>query len=84
MSIGKAENRFAAQVTTNLFLQLLSLNRRVKALSTTKFGSQSSSLNRPGVIDTAPNTNKHAVEGSNPVWSAQVTSDPTQDYDNMR
>lgn len=48
------------------FFRTRSLNRRLEALSTTKFGSQESGLNRIGLA--MPNTNQHAVEGSNPVW----------------
>ncbi|KAJ9575580.1 hypothetical protein L9F63_007514, partial [Diploptera punctata] len=48
------------------FIKTRSLNRRLEALSTTKFGSQDSGLNRIGIA--VPNTNRHAVEGSNPVW----------------
>ncbi|XP_021930459.1 protocadherin Fat 4-like isoform X2 [Zootermopsis nevadensis] len=48
------------------FIRTRSLNRRLEALSTTKFGSQDSGLNRIGMA--VPNTNQHAVEGSNPVW----------------
>ncbi|KOB77596.1 Mutant cadherin, partial [Operophtera brumata] len=43
------------------------LNRRLEALSMTKYGSLSSGLNRAGLA--APGTNKHAVEGSNPIWN---------------
>ena len=46
-----------------------SANRKVKALTSTKFGSQSSEMNRIGA--TVPNTNLHAVEGSNPIWSME-------------
>ncbi|CAG9135951.1 unnamed protein product [Plutella xylostella] len=47
------------------------LNRRLEALSTTKFGSMDSGLNRVGNIS-VPGTNKHAVEGSNPIWNEQI------------
>ena len=57
-----------------------SLNRRVKALSSpTTFGSQDSGLNRIGAV--VPNTNKHTIEGSNPVWS--VEGHMVDDYDEM-
>lgn len=49
------------------FIRTRSLNRRLEALSTTKFGSQDSGLNRIGTA--VPNTNQHAVEGSNPIWN---------------
>jgi hypothetical protein len=57
-----------------------SLNRRLEALSTTKFGSQDSGLNRVGL--TVPNTNQHAVEGSNPVWGNEEMAEA--DFDVMR
>lgn len=56
-----------------------SLNQRIKKLSSTKFGSQESGLNRQGVA--APTTNKHAIEGSNPVYNNEV--DP-KDIDRTR
>lgn len=40
---------------------------RLNKLSTTQFGSQESGLNRMGVA--VPNTNKHAIEGSNPIYN---------------
>ncbi|OWR42519.1 cadherin membrane protein precursor [Danaus plexippus plexippus] len=46
------------------------LNRRLQALSMTKYGSQDSGLNRLGLA--APGTNKHAVEGSNPIWNESI------------
>ncbi|CAK1543812.1 unnamed protein product [Leptosia nina] len=46
------------------------LNRQLKALSMTKYGSQDSGLNRLGLA--APGTNKHAAEGSNPIWNAAI------------
>jgi len=49
------------------FIRTRSLNRRLEALSTTKFGSQDSGLNRIGLA--LPNTNQHALEGSNPIWN---------------
>jgi hypothetical protein len=52
----------------------------LEALSTTKFGSQDSGLNRIGM--TVPNTNQHAVEGSNPVWGNEEFMD--RNYDNVR
>nr|AHJ10508.1 cadherin [Alphitobius diaperinus] len=51
-------------------LKTRSLNQRIDKLSSTKFGSQESGLNRTGVA--APTTNKHAVEGSNPVYNNEV------------
>ncbi|XP_077288501.1 cadherin-AgCad1-like [Arctopsyche grandis] len=47
-----------------------SLNKRLQNLSTIKFGSQDSGLNRIGV--SVPGTNKHAIEGSNPVWNEEI------------
>nr|AEL22856.1 CAD protein [Sesamia inferens] len=46
------------------------LNRRIAALSMTKYSSMDSGLNRAGLA--APGTNKHAVEGSNPIWNETV------------
>ncbi|RZC41945.1 protocadherin Fat 4 [Asbolus verrucosus] len=51
-------------------LKTRALNKRIKNLSSTKFGSQESGLNRQGVA--APTTNKHAVEGSNPVYNNEI------------
>jgi hypothetical protein len=51
-------------------LKTRALNQRIKKLSSTKFGSQESGLNRQGVA--APTTNKHALEGSNPVYNNEV------------
>ncbi|XP_059054596.1 cadherin-23-like [Achroia grisella] len=45
------------------------LNRRLHALSMTKYGSLDSGLNRAAM---APGTNKHAVEGSNPIWNETI------------
>ncbi|XP_041988818.1 cadherin-23-like [Aricia agestis] len=57
-----------------LFLALVirtrRMNRRLEALSMTKYGSQESGLNRAGLA--APGTNKHAVEGSNPIWNETI------------
>ncbi|PNF25389.1 hypothetical protein B7P43_G09776 [Cryptotermes secundus] len=61
------------------FIRTRSLNRRLEALSTTKFGSQDSGLNRIGLA--VPNTNQHAVEGSNPVWGNEEATAP--DFDVM-
>ncbi|XP_044727276.1 cadherin-23-like [Chrysoperla carnea] len=47
-----------------------SLNQRLEALSTTKFGSQDSNLNRIGAP--LPNTNQFSVQGSNPVWNDDI------------
>nr|AAV80768.1 cadherin-like Cry1Ac receptor [Heliothis virescens] len=49
------------------FIRTRALNRRLEALSMTKYSSQDSGLNRVGLA--APGTNKHAVEGSNPIWN---------------
>nr|AIA80598.1 mutant cadherin [Pectinophora gossypiella] len=46
------------------------LSRRLEALSMTKYGSADSGLNRVGIA--APGTNKHAIEGSNPIWNEQI------------
>lgn len=54
------------------------LSRRLKALSTTKFGSTESGLNR--IASSVPNTNKHAIEGSNPVFGES----DGQDFDAAR
>ncbi|XP_059617696.1 cadherin-23-like [Phlebotomus argentipes] len=55
------------------YLRSRSLNRQLKALSTTNFGSVSSNLNRMG----APTTNIFATEGKNPALNNQ---DFTRDY----
>ncbi|XP_055680929.1 protein dachsous-like [Lutzomyia longipalpis] len=49
------------------YLRNRSLNRQLKALSTTNFGSVSSNLNRMG----APTTNIFAMEGKNPALNDQ-------------
>ncbi|XP_049789609.1 cadherin-23-like [Schistocerca nitens] len=59
------------------FLRTKTLKRRLEALQELKFGSQNSGLNRVGVA--VPNTNKHAVEGSNPMWRTEAVID----YDNV-
>jgi len=46
-----------------------SLQRRVRSLTATTFGSQNSGLNRVGATMELPNTNEFAIEGSNPMWS---------------
>ncbi|CAG4933762.1 unnamed protein product [Parnassius apollo] len=51
-------------------LRTRALKRRLDALSMTKYGSQDSALNRAGLA--APGTNKHAVEGSNPIWNEAI------------
>nr|QNS31153.1 cadherin [Cnaphalocrocis medinalis] len=51
------------------FIRTRELNRRLQALSMTKYGSVDSGLNRVGL---APGTNKHAVEGSNPIWNEAI------------
>lgn len=48
-------------------LKTRELNNRIKKLTTNKFGSQESGLNRLGI--SAPTTNKHAIEGSNPIFN---------------
>ncbi len=56
-----------------------SLNRRVRALTATTFGSQTSGLNRTGAVLDLPNTNEFAIQGSNPMWST-----PGNDNDNTK
>ncbi|XP_076329384.1 cadherin-23-like [Tachypleus tridentatus] len=51
-------------------MKISSLSRKLRAANATSFGSQDSGLNRIGIND-PPNTNKHAVEGSNPMWNQQ-------------
>ncbi|VVD00119.1 unnamed protein product [Leptidea sinapis] len=53
-----------------LAFMCLVLNRQLQALSMTKYGSQESGLNRAGLA--APGTNKHAAEGSNPIWNEAI------------
>ncbi|KAL4718270.1 hypothetical protein ACJJTC_003527 [Scirpophaga incertulas] len=59
-------------------LRTRKLNRQLQALSMTKYGSVDSGLNRAGL---APNTNKHAVEGSNPIWNEAIKA---PDFDAVR
>ncbi|NP_001037682.1 cadherin-like membrane protein precursor [Bombyx mori] len=54
------------------------LNRRLEALTVKKYGSVDSGLNRVGIA--APGTNKHAVEGSNPIWNETIKA---PDFDSM-
>ncbi|XP_073952672.1 cadherin-AgCad1-like [Choristoneura fumiferana] len=49
------------------FIRTRALNRRLEALSMTKYGSVDSGLNRAGLA--APGTNKYATEGANPIWN---------------
>lgn len=58
-----------AIVTIIFYFRNRALTRRINNLSTTKFGSQESGLNRAGV--TSPTTNKNAIEGSNPVFNSE-------------
>ncbi|XP_044757697.1 protocadherin Fat 4-like isoform X3 [Coccinella septempunctata] len=58
-----------ALITIIFFFRNRALTRRINNLSTTKFGSQESGLNRAGV--TAPTTNRNAIEGSNPVFNSE-------------
>ncbi|KAI5634412.1 cadherin domain-containing protein [Phthorimaea operculella] len=51
-------------------IRIRALNRRLEALSMTKYGSVDSGLNRIGLA--APGTNKHAIEGSNPIWNEVI------------
>lgn len=59
-------------------VRVRSLNRQLKALSETQFGSTASNLNRRE----APTTNVFSVEGSNPVLNNNNV--PTNIFDNMR
>lgn len=59
--------------------QIYRLNRRLEALSMTKYGSVDSGLNRVGIA--APGTNKHAIEGSNPIWNETLKA---PDFDAVR
>lgn len=72
---------FSCNVTiiVNCNLPFLRLNRRLEALSMTKYGSVDSGLNRVGLA--APGTNKHAVEGSNPIWNETIKA---PDFDAIR
>lgn len=55
------------------------LNKRISKLVNKKFGSEESGLNRLGVG--LPNSNKHAVEGSNPIFSITDTIKDKEMYD---
>ena len=71
--------RFALLIFTNDHR----LKRKINVLSSTKFGSQMSGINRLGMA--VPNTNKHAVEGSNPIWTVgDFDSKGDLDMDNIR
>ncbi|XP_065341978.1 cadherin-23-like [Cloeon dipterum] len=74
--VGVVLGSMVALLLVAFVLKTRSLNRRLEALSTTKFGSQESGLNR--ISMNVPNTNKHAIEGSNPVWNEDVPN-----YDNQ-
>ncbi|XP_072385044.1 cadherin-AgCad1-like [Diabrotica undecimpunctata] len=57
-----------------LILKTRQLSNRIKKLTTPQFGSQESGLNRIGI--NAPTTNKHAIEGSNPVYKNDEIKKP--------
>nr|QZZ63295.1 cadherin [Leptinotarsa decemlineata] len=48
-------------------VKIRQLNKTISKLTSKKFGSQESGLNRLGL--SAPTTNKHAIEGSNPIFN---------------
>ncbi|KAF9406502.1 hypothetical protein HW555_013145 [Spodoptera exigua] len=61
------------------FIRNRTLNRRIEALSTTNQDqTMDSDLNHAAVA--APNTNKHAVEGSNPIWNENIKA---PDFDSI-
>ncbi len=57
------------------------LERRVRALNATTFGSKDSGLNRAGAFgggggeDMMPGTNVHATAGANPIWTVEEDGD---------
>ncbi|KAI9562557.1 hypothetical protein GHT06_010010 [Daphnia sinensis] len=53
------------------------LNRRVAALAVPKFGSQDSGINR--IAETVPTSNVYAVQGSNPIYSIEQSSNSNHD-----
>ncbi|XP_063244010.1 cadherin-23 [Bacillus rossius redtenbacheri] len=53
-------------VTSICLSQRLRFQRQLKAATVAAFGSNESDLNH--VTGRVPNTNKHSVEGSNPIW----------------
>ncbi len=61
----------------------VSLERRVRALNATTFGSKDSGLNRAGAFgggggggeDMMPGTNVHATAGANPIWTVEEDGD---------
>ncbi|KAI2473957.1 cadherin-23 [Diabrotica virgifera virgifera] len=57
-----------------LILKTRQLSNRIKKLTTPQFGSQESGLNRMGI--NAPTTNKHAIEGTNPVYNNNEIKKP--------
>ncbi|XP_076350899.1 cadherin-AgCad1-like isoform X2 [Tachypleus tridentatus] len=62
--------------------EALKLTRKLRAATATSFGSQDSGLNRIG-INNLPNTNKHTVEGSNPMWNCQTQLNSQEDAYSM-
>ncbi|XP_021960255.1 cadherin-23 [Folsomia candida] len=56
-------------LSTSCYFNNRSLTRRVRALTATTFGSQTSGLNRSGAVLDLPNTNEFAIQGSNPMWT---------------
>merc|ERR1711879_994951 len=50
-------------------------NRKLRAATTTAFGSQAASDIIIKTETVVPNTNRHAMEGSNPVWMTGVGYD---------
>ncbi|KAG5882080.1 hypothetical protein JTB14_034864 [Gonioctena quinquepunctata] len=55
------------------------LNKRISNLTSKRFGSQDSGLNRLGI--SAPTTNKHAIEGSNPIFNVEDAKKSKGDFD---
>lgn len=63
---------------------LHSLKRKVKALSSTKFSSIASTPDADAKNAAVPNTNQHAVQGSNPMWSMHADRAASYDNDSVR
>ncbi|XP_060523667.1 protocadherin Fat 4-like [Cylas formicarius] len=69
-------------LSVTFFFKMRELNTRLKKLTEPKFGSDESDLNRKGINGVnAPNTNIHAVEGSNPVFNNEIIKNKDFEYD---
>ncbi|KAL1505533.1 hypothetical protein ABEB36_005077 [Hypothenemus hampei] len=62
-------------------LKLRTMNKRLEKLTSQKFGSDESSINRKGI--SVPTANVFAIEGSNPVFNSNYNKDDALRADNV-